>query len=190
MSQHSRVSVAVVQLGDYPAALLGRRSAIEEPLFDFKKRGVLSRDFPPGVGARLGDLRQRVRDAYLGQYQKRIKTILEHCSGWGVNLVVFPEYSIPWQLLETVATMADGVVIVAGTHAVDPAALRSNVYTKIGTIEPRLGEASLSDSSRRKNHRPSSQAESRRARARRNERGWILGTSSPTVAALESEQRA
>src|SRR6266568_2241678 len=141
MSEHSWVSVAVVQLGYYPAARLERRNALEEPLFDFKKPGALSRDFPPGVGARLGDLRQRVKEAYLSQYEKRVKAILEHCKKWGVQLVVFPEYSVPWQLLETVATVAGELIVVAGTHTVEQAALRSKVYSKIGTVEPQLGQS-------------------------------------------------
>src|SRR5262249_29173382 len=82
--------------------------------------------------ARFKALRQRLRQAYDEQLLKRLRVILHACQSWGVRLVVFPEYSIPWEILGGVADAAGDMVVVAGTHAVERMARRSGLYERLG----------------------------------------------------------
>ena len=138
--------VAVVQLAYYPAGLFQRRSPREDPLFD-PKRPVdsLLPSHGPGTSVlrdELGSLRQRIREAHDAQLLLKVQALLEACKAWEVELIVFPEYSLPWNLLEAVASAAGDMVVVAGTHTVDLPAHRSGLYQKLhAPIEPEIGQA-------------------------------------------------
>lgn len=137
--------VAVVQLAYHPAALVDRRSPLEDPLFD--PRGgpdaLLPRgDMPDALAADLAALRARVRNAHNEQLLAKLRAVLGACCRWGVRLVVLPEYSVPWEILGGVADAADEIVVVAGTHAVDRAARRSGIYERlVAPALPGLGQA-------------------------------------------------
>jgi WD40 repeat protein/predicted amidohydrolase len=123
--------VAVVQIAYHPAIVLAMRSPLEDP------RGVepllpASADVSENVRPKLEELRGRTRAAYTRQLLARLQAILDACRGWGVRLVVFPEYSVPWDLLDEVAGAAGDMVVVAGTHMVDRDARRSGVYERLG----------------------------------------------------------
>ncbi|TKD09164.1 hypothetical protein [Polyangium fumosum] len=49
-----------------------------------------------------------------------------------MRLVVFPEYSIPWDILEEGAKAANDIVVVAGTHMVDLDGLDAGIYERLG----------------------------------------------------------
>ncbi len=123
--------VAVVQLAYHPAIVLAMRSPLEDP------HGVepllpASADIPESARPKFEDLRGRIRVAYMRQLLARLQAILDACRGWGVRLVVFPEYSVPWEILDEVAEAAGDMVVVAGTHMVDRDARRSGVYERLG----------------------------------------------------------
>jgi predicted amidohydrolase len=86
-------------------------------------------------------LRTRVRETYCAQLLRKVTAILEACRGWGVQLVVFPEYSIPWQILDGVAATGGEMVVVAGTHSVTRAARTDGVYRRLGGVPPPALEA-------------------------------------------------
>ena len=67
---------------------------------------------------------------------RRVRAILAACQAWKVEVITFPEYSVPWQILEDMAHLVPDIVVVAGTHAVDRAALNSNVYGNLGWSAP------------------------------------------------------
>ena len=103
--------VAVVQLDCHPAAVLpGSRDPLEDPLFEGDDETLPT---PGAVAEALAEpvraLRTRVRKAYCGQLLSKVAAILEACRGWGVQMVVFPEYSIPWQILDGVAAASGDV---------------------------------------------------------------------------------
>lgn len=127
------VRVAVVQLAFHPAVA----EVLEDPLFDPKsERSSLRPEgasvMPPEIQESFKELRGRVRKAYVAQLGRRIEVILDHCKRWKVRIVVFPEYSIPHELLERMAAHAPDIVIVAGTHFVDSESRRSEVYQRLG----------------------------------------------------------
>ncbi len=134
--------VAVAQLDFLPAALVGGRSPLEDPLFAPGRADSL---VPPGGPGRAREairaLRARLRAAYVEQLRRRLRRIVDECRGWGVQLLVLPEYSVPWELLPELVRDTADLVIVAGTHAVDQNAIRSGVYEKLGARAPQLGQA-------------------------------------------------
>jgi predicted amidohydrolase len=135
--------VAVVQLDCHPAAVLpGLSEPLEDPLFGGQGETLPT---PDAVADLLVEpiraLRTRVREAYCAQLLQKVTAILEACRGWGVQLVLFPEYSIPWQILDGVAATSGEMVVVAGTHAVTRAAHTDGVYQRLGGVPPPALEA-------------------------------------------------
>ena len=135
--------VAVVQMAYHPATLLGRRSPLEDPPFELGKTDSLMPEsgvVPRELESRLRDLRRRIREAYDDQILKRVQAILTTCRTWNVEIVVFPEYSIPWEILGGIVDSAGPMVVVAGTHSVERDARNSGVYQKLGCEQlPGLG---------------------------------------------------
>jgi predicted amidohydrolase/tetratricopeptide (TPR) repeat protein len=130
---------AVVQLGFHPAFTPSRaRSLIEDPL------GAAT--LPVGVGpdalTSANDLRGRVAAVYEEQLRLKVVAILEWCAEWNVDVVVFPEYSLPPNVLPDVARVGGAMVVVAGSHLVDRAALKAAVYKGLASPEtPALNTA-------------------------------------------------
>lgn len=130
----ARTRVAVVQLAYHPAILVDRRSPLEDPLFKLGAPDTLTasrQELPEVFAARLDALRRRIRETYDTQLLARVQAILAACHDWQVKIVVFPEYSIPWEILGGVADEAGDMVVVAGTHMVDRAAKKSGVYEQL-----------------------------------------------------------
>ncbi|WP_437839308.1 eIF2A-related protein [Sorangium sp. So ce1153] len=138
--------VAVVQLAYHPAIVLDRRSPLEDPLFDPRAASdslLPSRgEVPESIKPKLDALRRRIREAYGAQLLARIRAILSACREYGARIVVFPEYSVPWEILGGVAEAAADMVVVAGSHTVDRAARRSGAYERLGaTALPAIGQS-------------------------------------------------
>ncbi|WP_437758951.1 eIF2A-related protein [Sorangium sp. So ce1389] len=138
--------VAVVQLAYHPAIVLDRRSPLEDPLFDPRAASdslLPSRgEVPEAIKPKLDALRRRIREAYGAQLLARIQAVLAACRGYGARIVVFPEYSVPWEILGGVAEAAGDMVVVAGSHTVDRAARRSGVYERLGAAAlPAVGQS-------------------------------------------------
>jgi tetratricopeptide (TPR) repeat protein/predicted amidohydrolase len=129
--------VAVVQLDYHPAAIYDGRAIIEDPLGDLRETLAVPEDSSSALLERRSTLRQRIREAYVDSLVVKLRAILRACAGWGVEVLVFPEYSIPWQALERVAAetaVAPGMIVVAGTHAVSRDALKDGVYERLGWL--------------------------------------------------------
>lgn len=122
MSSPRPTRVAVVQLAYHPAATLEMRSPLEDPLFQIGKTDSLmpaNGHVPPVLEERFVALKGRVRAVYCEQLTGRLQAILVACRGWGVRVVVLPEYSVPWDVLAALAAAAGEMVVVAGTHQVE-----------------------------------------------------------------------
>jgi len=137
------VRAAVVQLDYHPALYAQFRSPLEDP-------GGITQllpspsEVPRELERRFAMLRGRVREAYNEQLLRRIVSILEYCKSNDVKIVLLPEYSVPWDILEELAHRAGSMVVVAGTHRVERDGLRSGVYERLGCAEaslPKLGQA-------------------------------------------------
>lgn len=88
--------VAVVQLDCHPAAVLpGRTEPLEDPLFGPDDETLPTPGaVPDALVEPIRALRTRVREAYCAQQLRKVTAILDACRGWGVQLVVLPEYTI------------------------------------------------------------------------------------------------
>ena len=134
--------VAVVQLAYHPAIVADRRSPLEDPLYDPKGRDSLTPergDIPDLFKEQVSALRRRIRETYDAQLLARIQAVLTSCRAWDARVVVFPEYSIPWEILGGVADAAGDMVVVAGTHTVDRTARKSGIYERL--VAPSLPES-------------------------------------------------
>ena len=135
LSERHFTRVAVVQLDVHPAAVVERRTPLEDPLFEFgKPDSLLPTDgsLPPVFKDRYPLLRQRIRQVYATQVKAKVLAVLEACRQWKVRIVVFPEYSIPDDILGPISDASGEMVIVAGTHAVERDGLKSGLYEKLG----------------------------------------------------------
>ncbi len=141
-----KTRVAVVQLDYIPAIRLNRQSPFENP--NFVLSNAVSNWLEPtaqvsdSIKAKLKSLRRRVRDVYNQQLLIKIHTILDACSKWKVKVVVFPEYSIPWDILRDVMVLSRGMTVVAGTHMVERQAIETKAYSALGWSDnPEVAQA-------------------------------------------------
>ena len=131
LKSSNKTRVAVVQMDYHPAARINLESPLEDPVYEIKSPHGL-----PASRESLAPLRTAVRKEYARQLLLRVATVLEHCRAWGTEIVVFPEYSIPYDILGPTADAAGEMVVVAGTHLVDRPARRSGIYESLGWSEP------------------------------------------------------
>lgn len=128
--------VAVVQLD----AHLAFSDLLGEPLRDSHLIRELIALLPPE--SRLLDelelLQQRVAQAYERGLLTRLTAILRFCGNHSVDLVVFPEYSVPGTALPALQALAaeHGCTIVAGSHHVTASLLGDPGYTALFTAPP------------------------------------------------------
>ncbi|CAN91076.1 unnamed protein product [Sorangium cellulosum So ce56] len=134
----SHVRVGVVQLDYHPVVPVPSPSALEDPFGDPSRE--VSSLLPVGESSAplhlqrpLKELRRRIREAYLAQTKRKVEAILDACRAWSVQILVFPEYSIPPALLENIARAAPDTVVVAGTHHVDDSTLDQKIYESLGS---------------------------------------------------------
>ena len=143
MPARAYTRVAVAQIACQPAISLPGRAPFEDPLFDMARADCLlpEGEAPPELEKRFDELRERIAHVHREQLLLKVEAILRQCQKWGVRLIVFPEYSLPWQVLEQVARAGGDLVIVAGTHSVTRPGVRSGIYERLGGQRPALGEA-------------------------------------------------
>ena len=143
MPPRAYTRVAVAQLACQPAIALPGRAPFEDPLFELARADSLRPEGepPPELDTRFSELRERIAHVHREQLLLKVQAILAQCQQWGVRLIVFPEYSLPWQVLEQVARAGGDLVIVAGTHSVTRPARQSGVYERLGGQPPALGQA-------------------------------------------------
>jgi hypothetical protein len=141
-----KTRVAVVQLDYIPAIRLNRQSSFENP--NFVLSNSISNWLEPtaqlsdSIKEKLKSLRRRVREVYNQQLLLKIQTILEACTKWKVKVIVFPEYSIPWDILRDVMILSRGMTVVAGTHMVERQAIETNAYSNLCWLQdPHVAEA-------------------------------------------------
>lgn len=106
-------------------AFLGEPAFIEEG-----ENGLLAlTQFP-----QVKEARDRIRSIWADHLQDKLKAVLAFCEKQKVNVVVFPEYSIPIELLAWCREFADtsGVTIVAGSHTVTGGELAGAAYARSG----------------------------------------------------------
>jgi len=119
------VRVAIVQFDYHPSAVL-YYPLIEEPaLLAEGEQGITSSHLTlPGFENRFIELRREVSGAYETFVCERVCNIIKSLDKLNVQLVVFPEYSIPVNCLSAIDKIANNLVVIAASHTVTPASIK------------------------------------------------------------------
>lgn len=147
MMLRTHTRVAVIQLAYHPATLIQRRSPLEDPLFDAAAPDSLvppSNEIPDSLKPKLASLRRRIRENYGAQLLARAQAILAACKSLGVRIAVFPEHSIPWEILGGLADGTQDILIIAGSHTVELNSLRTGYYEYLGLPRERVPPVGIS----------------------------------------------
>lgn len=135
-----RIRAAAVQL-DYQPAYLGRS-------FSYLREPAVFQETENGLGSLVGFQeisveRARIRRIWIDHMRAKLEAILYFCAVREADLVVFPEYSIPLELLPVCLDSSNkrNMVIVAGSHTVAADEESKGLYEKIGLAHLNLRPA-------------------------------------------------
>ena len=142
MSKSFSCRLAVVQISANPAYADELVALIQEPAFpgDEEKIGLFS---IAGIET-INALRQSVAEQYVLHLNQKLEAIIRFAANCGVELLVFPEYSIPAESLPLCRNLAEElkIAIVAGSHIVTISSSARDVYKQLG-LELDQGSRSL-----------------------------------------------
>ncbi len=113
-----KVKIAFAQIYYKPAVILDSHNLLVEPLYSSFREKHTSISLMEFRGAPR--ISSELLEDYLSWLRAKIKAIIEKSIKLNVDLLVFPEYSIPAELLNDVCNMTKNtnICIVAGTHMV------------------------------------------------------------------------
>jgi hypothetical protein len=135
-----RIRVAVAQI-DYQPTYLGRSFSYlrEATVIDQTENGLSALEQFGGIP----ELRTSIKEIWVGHLQRKLEPILQFCAVHQSDVLVFPEYSIPVEVLPELKKAADArrIAIFAGSHTIVGDAVSRKVYEEIG-----LGSLNLSPS--------------------------------------------
>ncbi|MDI6703280.1 MAG: tetratricopeptide repeat protein [bacterium] len=129
--------VAIVQMDFNPACSFSDINFLEEPVYtQDPKDGISTLDLP-GYTQEISTFRRKIRTSYEKMMENKIEYILSFCKEKKVEVLVFPEYSIPASSLRLLKGYANkGMCIVCGSHT----ALKENErYYRELNISPEEG---------------------------------------------------
>lgn len=128
MRPSATVTIAVVQIECHQAALLGSNDFLAEPYVrvDSQHAEKLPLQELADSDFEVADIQQVCRSTYLRWSQSRLRRILDHLKTRSVDVVVFPEYSIPFEQLPLLRQFSrdTGAAVFAGTHCPPPLTAR------------------------------------------------------------------
>lgn len=136
--------VATVQLAAHVAFEKPNVQYLGEPLGEPLLGRMIARlnaDTP--ILADIKRLQQHITAAYVRGLEARLAAILRFCKRHEVHLVVFPEYTIPGQMLPTLRELATETrcTIIAGTHLVTVELLADPAYAACFAEPPPVNHA-------------------------------------------------
>lgn len=113
------VTVACVQL-DFQPCIVQFIPFLEEPsLLEEGEQGITSlHPTSPELNDRFNALRQQIAEAHIAFMKQRIAPILRKMDEQQVDIVIFPEYSIPASCLSEIQKYAGNCSVIAGSHTV------------------------------------------------------------------------
>jgi len=134
--------LAVVQMHAHAAFANRSANYLDEPcLLSEDEVGLYGLSGEPKMNVVKGCIRR----FYLENLQTKIDAILKYCGAQKVDLVVFPEYSIPAELLPLCAEISKSLkmVIAAGSHTILSTPESQQIYRHLG-LDQKL-DLSISD---------------------------------------------
>lgn len=132
MNTTGSVVVAVAQLDFIPAFSDAGRHLLSEPdytpfagpstptLFDLQVSMRSEGSWESGRAASaVADWRNYLRTAYVNHMREKLTVILELARAKSVDVLVFPEYSLPCEVLPVIPELLPSAVVIAGSHIVE-----------------------------------------------------------------------
>ena len=140
MAKPYKCRFGLAQISVNPAYADELVSCIQEPTFpgDIEKTGLFT---IAGI-EEINALRQTISDRYIAHLNHKIEAVIRFGRERQVQLLVFPEYSIPAESLRLCKTLCDELhlTIVAGSHVVTLSPAAQSVYSDLELALPdRLG---------------------------------------------------
>jgi tetratricopeptide (TPR) repeat protein len=123
--------VAVAQISANPAYADELVTMIQEPVFPSDHKVGLFR--VAGI-EQVNALRQEISEKYVAHLNRKLDAIVKFAARKNVDLLIFPEYSVPPESLLLLRQLSDdlGVVIVAGSHVVTLNPAAQDTYRSLG----------------------------------------------------------
>jgi predicted amidohydrolase len=140
------IRAAAVQLDFRAAAVCRDIHLLEQPPMSPKDPGWpdwfgVAANSLPRVVEWQKEIGRELRSLYVECESRRLRELLEVCRRWGVQLLVFPEYSVSPECLDPLLPQTKGMTVVFGTHAVEPHLIDSGYYGRFGIAAPPCGTA-------------------------------------------------
>jgi predicted amidohydrolase len=95
----------------------------------------------PRVRTWQEEIGRELRSIYVEYERRRLAEIIRVCAGWGVSLLVFPEYSVPVECIESLLPLTRQMTVVLGSHAVEPDLHDAGFYSRFGVPAPPCGSS-------------------------------------------------
>lgn len=129
------IRVALAQIFYKPAIIEKHVDHLAEPglFLHGSCTASLLEMLPEEKSVQLQTLHNQIREQYITYINKKLESICKGvCRIYEPDILVFPEYSTPYQCLPRIKELSEqlGITIVAGTHTVIPAA--QEYYTQAG----------------------------------------------------------
>ncbi len=128
--------VALAQISFNPAYADELVASIQEPFFppENEKIGL----FAIAGLEEIGRLRQRIAEQYVAHLNRKIEAVVRFAAKERVDLLVFPEYSIPPESLPLCDALSEelGMAIIAGSHVVTLSEAAQQVYRDLELTFP------------------------------------------------------
>ncbi len=137
--------LGIAQISANPAYADELVSSIQEPVFPGKSEKVGL--FTIAGLEEVNALRQRISEQYINHLNRKLEAFIRFAAARGVELLVFPEYSVPPESLPTCRSLCDdlGIAIIAGTHVVTANPVALQIYKNLDLFPEKSADVAAMD---------------------------------------------
>jgi hypothetical protein len=123
--------VGVAQISCNPAYADELVACLQEPAFPAENEKVGL--FTISGLEEVSRLRQSISEQYIAHLNRKVESIVRFAAAEGVELLVFPEYSVPPESLPLCHTLSEelGVTVIAGSHVVTVSQSAQQAYRSL-----------------------------------------------------------
>jgi len=126
--------LGLAQISVNPAYADELVSCIQEPTFpaESEKTGL----FAISGLEEIGRLQQNLGEKYVAHLNRKVESVVRFASGNGVELLVFPEYSIPPETLPLCHALSEdlGIALIAGSHVITLSESAQQIYRDLDLV--------------------------------------------------------
>lgn len=131
MQEELMIRIHLVQIYFHPAYYDSPINYLEEPILVDDLDGCLGNI---RSSESVSHLLRKTKDSYLRCFSPFIMALLEECKSRKPDIIVFPEYSIPIELVGALVEFckANQILIIAGSHRVEGTPESKKIYSEVG----------------------------------------------------------